>query len=123
MGLFSMLHTYQGFLLGIAIWTLGEIPYFPTSVAIIADILPTHLRGTYQGVFQTVRAIAVVAAPALGGFVIQQLGAAFLWQSCFVIGLLVATGYFVLARSHKSHKSRITSNNNHVLPVEVLSKD
>ncbi|GHO53331.1 MDR family MFS transporter [Ktedonobacter robiniae] len=126
MGLFSMLHTYQGFLLGVAIWTLGEIPYFPTSVAIIADISPTHLRGTYQGIFQTIRAVAVVVAPGLGGFVMQQLNAAFLWQICFVIGLLVATGYFVLGRLHHSHKSRAVlpvSNNNHALPAEVLSKD
>ncbi|GHO71644.1 MFS transporter [Ktedonobacter sp. SOSP1-52] len=125
MGLFSVLHTYTGFLLGVAIWTLGEIPYFPTSIAVIANISPAQLRGTYQGVFQTIRSLSVVAAPAFGGLIIQHWGASILWRSCFVIGLLVAVGYFALGRIYRNHRGRVgltTSESEPVLPAEVLKK-
>ncbi|SRR5712692_269469 len=96
MGLFSWLYSYPGYMLGVVIWTVGEILYSSISPTVIANISPSHLRGTYQGTFQTVRAVAIVIAPALAGLVLQHLGATIFWRSCFVVGLLTATGYLLL---------------------------
>jgi MFS family permease len=107
MGLFSWLTTYPGYVLGVIIWTIGEILYSSISPIVIANIAPSHLRGTYQGIFQTIRALAVVIAPALAGIVLQHLGATIFWRSCFVIGLFTATGYFLLGKALRAQQFRL----------------
>ncbi|WP_307812047.1 MFS transporter [Ktedonobacter sp. SOSP1-85] len=107
MSVFSWWHSYPGYLVGVMIWTVGEILNYPISTAIIVDISPKHLRGTYQGVFQTVRALSTVIAPALGGFALQYLGATFFWQCCLVTGLLIALGYFILGNARRVREARL----------------
>ncbi|GHO64617.1 MFS transporter [Ktedonobacter sp. SOSP1-52] len=106
MSVFSWWHSYPGYLVGVVIWTVGEILNYPISSAIIASISPKHLRGTYQGVFQTIRALSTVIAPALGGFVLQYLGAPFFWQCCLAAGLLIALGYVVLGNARRRRAAR-----------------
>jgi MFS family permease len=103
MSVFSWWHSYPGYLVGVVIWTVGEILNYPISVALIADISPQHLRGTYQGIFQTIRALSAVIAPALGGFVLQHLGATIFWQCCLATGLLVALGYVILGKVRRTY--------------------
>lgn len=105
------------------IWTIGEILNYPISAALIADISPRHLRGTYQGIFQTIRALSAVIAPALGGFVLQYLGSTFFWQCCLATGLLIALGYGILGKvrhTYASGRIRCTIESQPaVLPLEV----
>lgn len=119
MSVFSWWHSYPGYLVGVVIWTVGEILNYPIATAIIADISPKHLRGTYQGTFQTTRALSSVIAPALGGFALQYLGATLFWQCCLVAGLLIALGYFVLGKARRVREARLALRSTEALPAEV----
>ncbi|GHO47947.1 MDR family MFS transporter [Ktedonospora formicarum] len=118
MSIFSWWTSYFGYLVGVLIWTLGEILYDPISNALITDIAPKHLRGTYQGIFQTVRSGALVIGPVLGGFALQSLGSAIFWQCCFVVGLFVAAGCFVLGRIRRTFNARLPLA---TLPIEATA--
>ncbi|GHO49971.1 MDR family MFS transporter [Ktedonospora formicarum] len=118
MSVFSWWHSYLGYLIGVLIWTLGEILFYPVSNALIAEIAPKHLRGTYQGIYQTVRATALVIGPVLGGYALQHLGSVIFWQCCFAIGLFVAVGYFIMGFARRTHKAHLALSAQPLLPVE-----
>ncbi|QBD76782.1 MFS transporter [Ktedonosporobacter rubrisoli] len=98
LGLYAWTHSVMSYLLGVFIWTSGEIVYYPLSTALIASISPIHLRGVYQGFFGTFNSLALLLAPWLGGLVLQYAGASRLWQGCLFLGLLSAVAYLVLGQ-------------------------
>ena len=87
------------FAIGVLIWTLGEICVLPIANAVVADVAPPHMRGRYQGAYGLSFGLAALAAPLLGTYVLQRIGAAALWWGCFVLGLLVSAGHLMLAPS------------------------
>lgn len=96
MGLSIWLHTYAGYILGVLFWTVGEILSYPIALALIAELSPPLLRGSYQGIYSSIRALSSLLAPALGGLIFEQLGPTALWSSCFVVSALIACGYLIL---------------------------
>jgi MFS family permease len=96
MGLYIWLHTYAGYILGVLFWTVGEILSYPIALALIAELSPPLLRGSYQGIYSSIRALSSLLAPALGGLILEQLGPTALWSSCFVVSALIACGYLIL---------------------------
>ncbi|EFH83342.1 major facilitator transporter [Ktedonobacter racemifer DSM 44963] len=50
--------------------------------------------------------LSYLIAPALGGVIMQYLGAATLWRACLVIGLLIACAYPVLGKVQQPLKQR-----------------
>jgi MFS family permease len=103
LGLYSWMHSLVGYEIGVLIWTCGEIIYYPLSTALIASISPSHLRGVYQGIFGTMTGVSYLIAPALGGAIMQYLGAAALWRTCLVTGLFIACAYLALLRRAFPH--------------------
>jgi MFS family permease len=93
MGLYGWLPTYPGYLLGALIWTMGEMLSYPMATALIAELAPRSLRGSYQGIYSTIRATAAVVAPALGGLLLESLGSSVFWGCCLLAGTLIACGY------------------------------
>jgi MFS family permease len=85
------------YLLGMALWTAGEVAGFPIAAALVADLAPPELRGRYQGLFSMSWGAAFTLAPLVGGGVLQQFGARTLWLGCLATGLLVAAGYLTTA--------------------------
>jgi MFS family permease len=81
--------------LGVLLWTLGEIVIAPRISAIVADLAPPHLRGSYQGALQFSHATAAFLGPLGGGWLLSHLGASFVWSACGAAGLLAA-GLFCL---------------------------
>lgn len=98
LGLYSWIHSLLGYALGMLIWTSGEIIYYPLSTALIAAISPAHLRGVYQGIFDTMYGLSFLIGPLLGGIILQYLGAAVLWSGCLVMGILMACAYLAMNR-------------------------
>jgi MFS family permease len=82
----------------ITVWTMGEILFSPAATSLIADLAPVELRGRYQGMFAMAFTIAFALAPVVGGYVLANAGARWLWINCLVIGLGVAVGFFLLSR-------------------------
>lgn len=95
-GLFGFVSGVTGYAVAIAIWTLGEIAHLPTANAVVADLAPTKLRGRYQGVYSMAWGFASVAAPIVGGAVLDGPGARTLWVGCAVLMLLVGAGHLAM---------------------------
>ncbi|MGW1148245.1 MDR family MFS transporter [Streptomyces sp. NPDC002454] len=85
-------------MLTIAVWTLGEIVNAPTQTSLVVRLSPVHGRGRYQGMYTMSWAVASLGAPLVAGFVIDRLGAVWLWVSCAALGAAAALGYWALMR-------------------------
>ncbi|MFC9241045.1 MDR family MFS transporter [Streptomyces decoyicus] len=83
----------------VGVWTLGEIINSPTQMGLVVRLSPLHGRGRYQGMYALSWSIASLAAPLLGGTVIDHYGADALWAGCAVVGTVAALGYGLLLRS------------------------
>jgi MFS family permease len=89
-GVFS---TLPQFMVAALIWTFGEIGYVAVMPSMVAALAPPERRGGYQGCYQMAWGLASFAGPALGGLVLQRLGAGWLWGGCFVLGVCLAIGH------------------------------
>lgn len=97
-GVNALVATTGGYLVGIALWTLGEMAFAPVTPTIIAELSPPELRGSYQGAFQVSWGLSSLVGPAIGMLVLGRLGAAALWGGCFAIGVACAIAHVVAAR-------------------------
>ncbi|WP_037959136.1 MDR family MFS transporter [Streptomyces violens] len=86
------------FAVSVAVWTLGEIINSPTQMGLVVRLSPTHGRGRYQGMYALSWSVASLAAPLLGGAVIDRYGPATLWSASAVVGTVAALGYGLLLR-------------------------
>ncbi|MDI3417893.1 MDR family MFS transporter [Streptomyces luteolus] len=84
--------------LAVCVWTLAEIVNAPTQTSLVVRLSPTHGRGRYQGMYTLSWAVAALAAPLLGGQIIDRYGAGWLWAGCALVGTVAALGYWVLMR-------------------------
>ena len=81
------------YVVGIVLWSMGEVVGFPAAAAIVADLAPPELRGRYQGVFSMSWGVAFTIAPLLGGELLTRFGGRTLWVTCLAIGAVVAVGH------------------------------
>ncbi|MEV0280872.1 MFS transporter [Streptomyces sp. NPDC050610] len=84
--------------LTVAVWTLAEVVNAPVQMGLVVRLSPTHGRGRYQGVYSLSWSVGSLAAPLIGGRVIDAYGAAWLWGGCAVVGTVTAVGYWLLMR-------------------------
>jgi MFS family permease len=91
-------HSLGIFALSMAVLTLGEIGYTPTSIAIVARLAPTRLRGRYQGVYAMSWGVASVLAPLLGGATLATFGTGVVWLGCLAFGVAAGAAQLVIAR-------------------------
>ncbi len=96
-GLNAIARTAPLYLLGVIIWTIGEIGVLPVANSVVADLAPPEVRGRYQGAYGLSFGLAVCAAPAFGTWVLQHWGSVALWSGCLAIGVLIAVGHMLLA--------------------------
>jgi MFS family permease len=85
------------YVVGVLLWTVGEVVGFPAAAAIVADLAPPELRGRYQGAFSMSWGVAFTIAPVLGGEVLTRFGSRAMWLTCLAIGLAVAAGHLATA--------------------------
>ncbi|MFG2746315.1 MDR family MFS transporter [Streptomyces chartreusis] len=86
------------FALTVCVWTLGEMLNAPTQTGLVVRLSPAHGRGRYQGMYTLSWAVAALIAPLMSGFVIDHLGAEWLWGLCALVGTAAAIGYGALTR-------------------------
>ena len=92
-GLTALAGSVAVYALTVAVWTLGEIINSPTQMGLVVRLSPVHGRGRYQGMYALSWSVASLAAPLLGGTVIDHYGPDALWAGCAVIGTVAAVGY------------------------------
>ncbi|MFE7118789.1 MDR family MFS transporter [Streptomyces sp. NPDC057654] len=84
--------------LTVAVWTLAEVVNAPVQMGLVVRLSPTHGRGRYQGVYSLSWSVGSLAAPLIGGRVIDAYGAPWLWGGCAAVGTVTAVGYWLLMR-------------------------
>jgi MFS family permease len=89
-GLFGFARGPEMVLLGIVIWTFGEMMLFPQASAYVADVAPPHQRGAYMGAYSMAFSIAFAVGPWAGTAVYARFGAGLLWTVIFLIGVVAA---------------------------------
>jgi MFS family permease len=97
-GLTAFADTVWAYAMTVAIWTLGEIIGATIAPAIVADLSPVDMRGTFQGVFGAAYGFAAFLGPIIGGWVFEHLGSTTLWAGAFGLGCILALGYLAMAR-------------------------
>ena len=85
------------YVVGVVLWTVGEVIGFPAGAAIVANLSPLELRGRYQGVFAMSWGVAFAIAPVLGGELLTRIGSGPLWAICFAICATVAVLHLLTA--------------------------
>ena len=84
-----------GVLIALVVITIGEVLQMALLGAYINDIAPPRLRGSYNGAYGMSFSLALVAAPALGGWIYDAAGAKALWLCCGAAGILSSIGFLI----------------------------
>jgi len=105
LGTVAFSSTFVMFLVSMIILTIGELIFAPASVALVAELAPEEMRGRYMGVFGMSMGISFGMAPALGGFINDNLGPVFIWHIMAVVALLSAAFFYALGRRTTPHKA------------------
>ena len=97
-GLTAAASTAAGYLLSVAIWTVGEI--FPATVsgAIVTRLAPEHLRGRYSGLYGFALASGWLTA-STGGTRLLAVSPLALWGTCAALCVAAACGVLRLSPS------------------------
>jgi MFS family permease len=77
-------------IVGIVIWTFGEMLLFPQASAYVAEIAPARQRGQYMGAYSLAFSLAFAVAPWAGTSGFAHFGARILWIGVFVTGAIAA---------------------------------
>jgi MFS family permease len=85
------------YVLGVVLWTAGEVTGLPVASALAASLAPPALRGRYQGAYVTTFSAALTLSPLVSGELAQRAGARAVWLACIAAGVLVALGHLAAA--------------------------
>src|SRR5262249_60612656 len=74
----------------VILWTFGEMIFFPTSTAYVAQLAPPGRTGEYMGAFASTFSLAQIVGPWLGAMLLDRIGAPSTWATMLAIGLVAA---------------------------------
>ncbi|MBI5512126.1 MAG: MFS transporter [Deltaproteobacteria bacterium] len=95
-GLTALARTLPGYMLTVALWTVGEIIFAPVNASLVADLSPAHLRGRYQGAFGLTWSLGAMLSPVLGPRLIQATSPRAFWLGCLALGLATALAHLTV---------------------------
>lgn len=84
------------YVVSITVLSIGEILFFPTAVAFMAERAPVEKRAQYQGAFLTAWGPLAHMGGSVGGIILDDFGGPVLWIGCFILGNVVAVGWWLL---------------------------
>ncbi|MNW39834.1 Multidrug resistance protein MdtH [compost metagenome] len=98
---FGAFHTAAAFLIGVVIFTVGEVLMFTMTDVLVDQIAKPELRGTYFGVFGF-NNLGNVIAPLLGGYLLDIYGSSSSVLIFTIVALTTAFGlpFLLLGRRH-----------------------
>lgn len=74
----------------VVIWTFGEMIFFPTSTAYVAELAPPGRTGMYMGAMSATFSLALIIGPWIGATLLDHAGATTTWSAMFAIGIAAA---------------------------------
>lgn len=91
--------TFAAFALSMVIVTIGELMVAPTGLTITAWLAPPDMRARYMGVYSITYTLAAGIAPLIGGQLNDYVGPDAVWYGGLALGLMAATGFFLMQRA------------------------
>jgi predicted MFS family arabinose efflux permease len=71
----------------VIIWTFGEMIFFPTGTAYVAELAPPGRTGEYMGTFSSTFSLALIVGPWAGVALLDRFGGPITWSAMLVCGL------------------------------------
>jgi MFS family permease len=96
LGGFALSQGFTGFLLGMVIFTCGEMLLIPTATALVANIAPPAMRARYIGVFSLSFRVASGIGPVMGGLLSDQIAPVATWYGGMAVCTVAAVGFVLL---------------------------
>lgn len=90
--------------LSVTVWTVGEIIWTPVNQAMVAELSPVHGRGRYQGAYSLAWQASSFLAPLAAGVMLTSWGAASVWLTCALVGMVAAAGYLRLTHGRSGRR-------------------
>ncbi|MEV0129594.1 MFS transporter [Dactylosporangium sp. NPDC050688] len=99
-GLVVFAHTTWFYAVTVAVWTVGECVLAPVAVEMATRFAPDTARGRYLGLYSiATSSLPAMVGPALGGLLLDRLGADPFWLGCGLVGTVAAVAYVLLTRT------------------------
>lgn len=96
MAVFALSEVFAAFLVGMIIFTFGELMLVPTGTALVANLAPPNMRARYMGVFTLSFRIAAGIGPVYGGLLSDQIAPVATWYGGMAVSALGALGFLVM---------------------------
>ena len=74
----------------VVLWTCGEMIFFPTATAYVAELAPAGRTGEYMGAFAGTFSLALIVGPWLGVVLLDRFGGPVAWSAMLLCGLTAA---------------------------------
>lgn len=97
-GLTALATTPTALALTVVVWTFGEMMQSAYLPAVVADLAPPAMRGSYMGMLSFSFAGALMLGSPAGGFLLERCGAGWLWLASGGVAL-VGAGLYALVGS------------------------
>jgi MFS family permease len=88
--MFGFAHGPVLIIVGIVVWTFGEMILFPQASAYVAEVAPPGRRGAYMGAYSMAFSLAFAVAPWAGTTAFARFGATTLWSLVFLVGAVAS---------------------------------
>jgi MFS family permease len=85
----AFVHSVPLLAVSVAVWTLGEMLYFPMASAHVANVSPPDMRGRYHGAWGIAWGLGAVLGP-VGGTSLFAFDARAVWVACALVAALGA---------------------------------
>ena len=89
-GALGAAHAALPIALTVVVWTFGEMIFFPTATAYVAELAPAGRTGEYMGAFAGTFSLALIVGPWLGVVLLDRFGGPVAWSALLLCGLAAA---------------------------------
>ena len=94
-------YSLPALVIGMAVFTVGEMIFAPVAIAYVASLAPPRMRGRYMGAWGLSNSLSLMVAPGLGLMVFAHSPAT-LWLGCGACAVLAAL--IILADGRKQER-------------------
>jgi MFS family permease len=98
-------HNLSALVIGMTVFTFGEMIYAPVAGAYVAGLAPTRLRGRYMGAWGFSNSVSLTLGPSLGLMVFDHSPTT-LWLCC---GALAALAAFTITRDTRTPEATVVT--------------
>ena len=94
--MYGLVSSFSMFMVAAIIVCIGEMLFFPTSQALVANFAPEDMRGRYMAVSGLTWSIPATIGPGAAGYILDNTNPSSLWYIGGIVCVIAAVGYYGL---------------------------